>query len=285
VLGGGDGMAGQFSCTELEGKAYVAGPFGLLSFSPEEGWATLSAPPTAGGCPVVAARQHAGSGLLVAPQLGSPAPQLGRKRTRLALGCSTHSREGSPGRSDRHDWLRCHRQRVTTLELSHTHRTGDRCTACAHPFVRSFASFEPLPLVRFVPERRISQEEALSLVRREAPPRQAARKEEQAANPWSGGEAPDVQTLSLAGDVEQMAAHMDIDDPFTKASAAVMCTRMHMQGVYVYAFAHVLHMHVHAHTPPRRCSTSTPTRARTASSGHRRPIGRCCLRWSGATST
>ena len=81
----------------------------------------------------------------------------------------------------------------------------------------SFASFEPLPLVRFIPERRISQEEALSLVRREPPPRQAARKEEQAANPWSGGEAPDVQTLSLAGDVEQMAAHMDIDDPFTKA--------------------------------------------------------------------
>ena len=144
------------------------------------------------------------------------------------------------------------------LELSHSHRAGDRCTACAHPFARSFASFEPLPLVRFVPERRISQEEALSLVRREPPPRQAARKEEQAANPWSGGEAPDVQTLSLAGDVEQMGAHMDIDDPFTKASAAVMCTRMHMQGMcmcmwhvacgmcmrmYVYASAHV---YVHA---------------------------------------
>ena len=40
------------------------------------------------------------------------------------------------------------------------------------------------------------------------------------ANPWSGGEAPDVQTLSLAGDVEQMGAHMDIDDPFTKAKPA-----------------------------------------------------------------
>jgi hypothetical protein len=62
-----------------------------------------------------------------------------------------------------------------------------------------------------------SQEEALSLIRREPPPRQAPRKQEQVANPWSGGEAPDVQTLSLAGDVEQMAAHMDIDDPFTKA--------------------------------------------------------------------
>ena len=74
VLGGGEGMAGQFSCTALEGKAYVAGPFGLLSFSPEEGWATLPASPTAGGCPVVAVTQHAGeSGLLVAPQRVSPA--------------------------------------------------------------------------------------------------------------------------------------------------------------------------------------------------------------------
>ena len=74
VLGGGEGMAGQFSCTALDGKAYVAGPFGLLSFSPEEGWATLPASPTAGGCPVVAVAQHAGeSGLVVAPQRGSPA--------------------------------------------------------------------------------------------------------------------------------------------------------------------------------------------------------------------
>ena len=74
VLGGGEGMAGQFSCTALDGKAYVAGPFGLLSFSPEEGWATLPASPTAGGCPVVAVAQHAGeSGLLVAPQRHSPA--------------------------------------------------------------------------------------------------------------------------------------------------------------------------------------------------------------------
>ena len=93
---------------------------------------------------------------------------------------------------------------------------GDRCTACAHPFVRSFTSFEPLPLVRFMPERRISQEEALSLIRREPPPRQAANRPRQPANPWQP-EDPDVQTLSLAGDVEHMQAHVDIDDPFTKA--------------------------------------------------------------------
>ena len=110
------------------------------------------------------------------------------------------------------------RFRTPKSEVSHCQHPGDRCIACAHPFARSFASFEPLPLVRrvperrlppeeaatvcvqaatvcvqaatvciqvrFVPERRISQEEALSLVRREPPPRQSSRKEEQIANPW-----------------------------------------------------------------------------------------------------
>ena len=103
VLGGGEGMAGQFSCTALDGKAYVAGPFGLLSFSPEEGWATLPASPTAGGCPVVAVTQHAGeSGLLVAPQRVSPASTRtdagppGAGLLRRVLGCSAHSRD-EPG--------------------------------------------------------------------------------------------------------------------------------------------------------------------------------------------
>ena len=123
VLGGGEGMAGQFSCTALEGKAYVAGPFGLLSFSPEEGWATLPASPTAGGCPVVAVTQHAGeSGLLVAPQRGSPAS------TRTDAGppgccAAPRAREPSPARSDRHDRPRCHPRRATTLELSLTQPT------------------------------------------------------------------------------------------------------------------------------------------------------------------
>ena len=48
----------------------------------------------------------------------------------------------------------CFRCQTTNPLLN---QNGDRCTACAHPFVRSFASFEPLPLVRFMPERRISQ--------------------------------------------------------------------------------------------------------------------------------
>jgi len=109
----------------------------------------------------------------------------------------------------------CFRCQTTNPLLN---QTGDRCTACAHPFVRSFSSFEPLPLVRFTPDRRISQSEALSLIRRDAPPKQPSVKSRQPANPWRENDGPDVQTLSLAGDVDKMEeAHMDIDDPFTKA--------------------------------------------------------------------
>jgi hypothetical protein len=42
---------------------------------------------------------------------------------------------------------------------------GDVCTNCGHPFVRSFVNFDILPLVEFVPEPRISDEEAIELIR------------------------------------------------------------------------------------------------------------------------
>ena len=42
---------------------------------------------------------------------------------------------------------------------------GDVCTNCGHPFVRSFVNFDILPLVEFVPEPSISDEEAIDLIR------------------------------------------------------------------------------------------------------------------------
>ena len=42
---------------------------------------------------------------------------------------------------------------------------GDVCINCGHPFVRSFINFEVLPLVEFVPESTIGDEEALDLIR------------------------------------------------------------------------------------------------------------------------
>ena len=92
-------------------------------------------------------------------------------------------------------------------------QAGDRCIACAHPLIRSFCNFELLPLVRFVPSRDTSMNEALALIRRDPPPRK--RKAPVAHNPWEG---PDVDTLKLIGEEElESNAALDIDDPFTKA--------------------------------------------------------------------
>ena len=52
-------------------------------------------------------------------------------------------------------------------EMSNAHKftKGDVCTNCGHPFVRSFINFDILPLVEFVPEPSISDEEAIELIR------------------------------------------------------------------------------------------------------------------------
>lgn len=42
---------------------------------------------------------------------------------------------------------------------------GDVCTNCGHPFVRSFINFDVLPLVEFVPDPSISDEEAIDMIR------------------------------------------------------------------------------------------------------------------------
>lgn len=51
---------------------------------------------------------------------------------------------------------------------------GDVCTNCGHPFVRSFINFDILPLVEFVPDPAISDEEAIELIRQ--PPSAASAK-------------------------------------------------------------------------------------------------------------
>jgi len=73
VMGGGGGMAGQFNGCVLDGVAYFAGPFGLLSFSPEAGWdATLPPSPSKGACPLVAA--HDGEVWVISGFFHDPAP-------------------------------------------------------------------------------------------------------------------------------------------------------------------------------------------------------------------
>eukprot|EP00747_Dinoflagellata_sp_TGD_P041334 gnl/TRDRNA2_/TRDRNA2_141420_c0_seq1.p1 gnl/TRDRNA2_/TRDRNA2_141420_c0~~gnl/TRDRNA2_/TRDRNA2_141420_c0_seq1.p1 ORF type:complete len:292 (-),score=23.99 gnl/TRDRNA2_/TRDRNA2_141420_c0_seq1:162-917(-) len=74
VLGGaGAGMGGRFACTAIGTTAYFAGPFGLLSFEPSDGWKRLPASPTPGECPLVAAHKgeiYVMSGFFYDPEPG-----------------------------------------------------------------------------------------------------------------------------------------------------------------------------------------------------------------------
>jgi intraflagellar transport protein 122 len=59
---------------------------------------------------------------------------------------------------------------------------GDVCTNCGHPFVRSFINFDILPLVEFVPEPAITDEEAIDLIRQ--PPSRTTRLVETKGGKW-----------------------------------------------------------------------------------------------------
>jgi intraflagellar transport protein 122 len=65
----------------------------------------------------------------------------------------------------------CHRCRTvnpmanTTEPASNAARAGDRCVHCGQPFQRSFSTFDPLPLVEFVPAEGISDAQAVALMR------------------------------------------------------------------------------------------------------------------------
>eukprot|EP00937_MAST-01D_sp_MAST-1D-sp2_P001092 g1092.t1 len=79
--------------------------------------------------------------------------------------------------------------------------SGDSCFTCGHPFVRSFTSFDQLPLVAFVPEEGISDAEAAQLLRKQPPNdvlRDVLRQGEEKSGTAAGG---DVLTLDdVAGD-------------------------------------------------------------------------------------
>ncbi|KAF0696653.1 Aste57867_12634 [Aphanomyces stellatus] len=66
--------------------------------------------------------------------------------------------------SDREDLLPIDYRSSTTNPLLHPNGHGDVCVHSGHPFVRSFASFDGLPLVEFQPTSDLSDEEALALL-------------------------------------------------------------------------------------------------------------------------
>ncbi|RLN61284.1 hypothetical protein BBJ28_00011104 [Nothophytophthora sp. Chile5] len=66
--------------------------------------------------------------------------------------------------ADREELLPVDYRSSTVNPLLNPNSTGDVCVNSGHPFVRSFVSFENLPLVEFQPEPGISDEEAEQLI-------------------------------------------------------------------------------------------------------------------------
>lgn len=58
----------------------------------------------------------------------------------------------------------CYRCNTTNTLINMNGKVGDLCSNCGHPFYRSFVSFDLIPLVEFVPEPDITDEEACRLI-------------------------------------------------------------------------------------------------------------------------
>jgi intraflagellar transport protein 122 len=74
---------------------------------------------------------------------------------------------------------------------------GDVCTNCGHPFVRSFINFDILPLVEFVPDPSISDEEAIELIRTPPNPRFGAMGGN--SNQWNEGKMGESDMMTFGG--------------------------------------------------------------------------------------
>eukprot|EP00753_Platysulcus_tardus_P014889 PLAT4607.1.p1 GENE.PLAT4607.1~~PLAT4607.1.p1 ORF type:complete len:1226 (-),score=654.52 PLAT4607.1:178-3855(-) len=94
--------------------------------------------------------------------------------------------------------------------------TGDACANCGAPFVRSFLSFEQLPLVEFVPEEGISDDTAVELIEQQPPPELRRRRKPgmhaSGADHWSesgiGGKS---ETLTFGGGGDDGDGELDED--------------------------------------------------------------------------
>jgi intraflagellar transport protein 122 len=82
---------------------------------------------------------------------------------------------------------------------------ADICTNCGHPFVRSFVSFEVLPLVEFVPDPSIGDEEAMELIRQSKSDKSAFK-----SNEYKEGEA-DVFRLDADNDEGDYGSDGSVD--------------------------------------------------------------------------
>lgn len=82
---------------------------------------------------------------------------------------------------------------------------GNHCINCRQPFVYSFSSFDVLPLVEFVLEDGLSDEEAVKLIEADVPTKRKKDKSQ-----WN--DTGNVQSLQISDEQDGM----DDDDPFTE---------------------------------------------------------------------
>ncbi|XP_047473268.1 intraflagellar transport protein 122 homolog [Penaeus chinensis] len=95
---------------------------------------------------------------------------------------------------------------------------GNQCVNCCHPFVYSFVSFEILPVVEFVVEEEITDEEAVHLIQQSGSGKtdrvgsaNDGEEEQNEESRWKETESGDAQALMLDGS----PSHMQNSDPFT----------------------------------------------------------------------
>ncbi|KAH9582225.1 WD40 repeat [Trypanosoma melophagium] len=102
----------------------------------------------------------------------------------------------------------CYRCNQTVPQLTHP---GDRCPSCGHPFVRSFASFENLPLVEFVLANDVTDAEAERIILTGAGRKsldQNGGVVDNNKNGWKAGNGADVITFAEEDDnIDAMIDH------------------------------------------------------------------------------
>ena len=89
---------------------------------------------------------------------------------------------------------------------------GDVCTNCGHPFVRSFINFDILPLVEFVPEPSISDEEAIDLIR-QPPNGRGLRRGRSEESKWREDNGGGSNVLTLTDDADQSMMYGGMGGP------------------------------------------------------------------------
>ncbi|RHY86259.1 hypothetical protein DYB35_010538 [Aphanomyces astaci] len=119
--------------------------------------------------------------------------------------------------SDRDELLPVDYRSSTTNPLLNPNGTGDVCVHSGHPFVRSFASFESLPLVEFQPTPDLTDEEAIALVEL-LPPSVGNDDEQEGGDPWKTTDAGHTQSMRLGDDADVGGgSHNDKGKPLSGA--------------------------------------------------------------------